>query len=64
MRNLKKTLKPRLCASEYAKSFFANFKMKIDTDNTGSYPPHRANEYARGSIANCRVKTNERIYGG
>ena len=25
--------KPWFCAAEYAKSFFANFKIKIDTDN-------------------------------
>ena len=58
----KDKLKPRLRASEYAKSFFANFRMKTNTDNTGSYSRHRANEYARGYVIDCYTKTDECIY--
>jgi hypothetical protein len=55
----KDKLKPRLRASEYAKSLFANFRMKMNTDN----PRHHANEYARGSVTNYCANTDKRIYG-
>jgi len=59
----KDKLKPRLRASEYVKSFFANFRMKTNTDNTGSYSRHRANEYATCSVSDCYTKMDEYIYG-
>ena len=37
--------------------------MKTDTDIIGRYLRHRANEYARSFVTNCRAKTDEHIYG-